>query len=102
MRQYAVEFKIRAVEEYRSTKITRLGIAKKYNIPYSKRGICGTLNNWIVAYDEGRLRMSNAISVSRKKSLKEKTITIDGMMYKEYVKPHSVNVDGIDYVLIGV
>ena len=93
-KQYTVEFKIKIVEKYILEGMAPCTLRDVYDLSSSQ-----LVWKWLKLYIDGKLKLSNTISVSHRGTLKAQTITINGNVWVEYKKPLEVmNVDGIDYI----
>ena len=81
--KYTIQQKITAVVKYRNGLVPMTEVAKSMGVGYS------TFSSWCTAYNNGTLKLSNAVAIRRKPT---KVPTL-----KLYTKPDTIMVGGIEY-----
>ena len=95
LKQFTVAFKIHVVEDYLRRANTRRAVAEHFGMSI------GSLDKWVRLYKEGKLKVSNAISVSHRVPLKAQTNETGSLTLVEYIKPLTVMYEGKEYIVKG-
>ena len=94
-KQYTVEFKIKIVEKYILEGMAPCTLRDVYDLSSSQ-----LIWKWLKLYKDGKLKLSNTISVSHRGTLKAQTIESNGKPYLElYIKPETVMYNGKEYIV---